>query len=77
MSLSQAATDVADAKYLRAFLSHDATRYISDADCRGLAHHQYGIGSAFVLAGALTLLGGLLLVPLKLYRGTHTDPLDR
>jgi hypothetical protein len=33
---------------------------IPDADCRGLAHQQYGIGSAFVLAGALTLLGGLL-----------------
>ena len=28
-------------------------------------------------AGALTLLGGLPLFPLKLYRGTHTDPLDR
>jgi hypothetical protein len=38
---------------------------------------KYGIGSAFVLAGALTLLGGLPLFSLKLYRGTHTDPLDR
>jgi len=41
---------------------------------------KYGIGSAFVLAGALTLLGGLPLFSLKLYRGTYgsdTDPLDR
>jgi MFS family permease len=30
----------------------------------------YGIDSSFFLAGGLTLLGGLLLLPLKLYRGT-------
>jgi hypothetical protein len=29
--------------------------------------------SAFFLAGGLTLLGGLLLLPLKLYRGTPRD----
>jgi MFS family permease len=34
---------------------------------------RYNIDSAFFLAGALTLLGGLLLLPLKLYRGTPGD----
>jgi hypothetical protein len=34
---------------------------------------SYGMGSAFFLAGALTLLGGLLLLPLKLYRATPGD----
>jgi hypothetical protein len=29
--------------------------------------------SAFFLAGALTLLGGLLLLPLKLYPGSPHD----
>ena len=75
-----AAMDVADssARLLPAgFLSHDAARYISDANCRGLDHREYGIGSAFVLTGVLTLLGGLLLLPLKLYRGTHADPLSK
>ena len=38
---------------------------------------KYGIGSAFVLAGVLTLLGGLLLLPLKLYRGIRADPLSK
>jgi predicted MFS family arabinose efflux permease len=33
----------------------------------------YGMDSAFFLAGGLTLLGGLLLLPLKLYRGTSGD----
>ena len=58
--------DVADSKLqatLAGFLSHDAARYISDANCRGLDHREYGIGSAFVLTGVLTLLGGLLLLP--------------
>ncbi|HXV83833.1 MAG TPA: MFS transporter [Candidatus Binatia bacterium] len=35
---------------------------------------RYGIGSAFLLAGVLTLVGGLLLLPLKLYRGTRLNP---
>jgi FSR family fosmidomycin resistance protein-like MFS transporter len=34
---------------------------------------RYSMGSAFFLAGGLTLLGGLLLLPLKLYRGTPDD----
>jgi MFS family permease len=34
---------------------------------------SYGMGSAFFLAGGLTILGGLLLLPLKLYRGTPGD----
>ncbi len=34
---------------------------------------KYGMDSAFFLAGGLTLLGGLLLLPLKLYRGTSGD----
>ena len=38
---------------------------------------KYGIGSAFVLAGFLTLIGGLLLLPLRLYRGTRAESLDR
>jgi MFS transporter, FSR family, fosmidomycin resistance protein len=33
----------------------------------------YGMDSAFFLAGALTLLGGLLLLPLELYRGSPDD----
>jgi FSR family fosmidomycin resistance protein-like MFS transporter len=32
----------------------------------------YGIDSSFLLAGGLTLLGGVLLLPLKLYRGAMT-----
>jgi hypothetical protein len=35
---------------------------------------KYGIGSAFVLAGFLTLVGGLLLLPLRLYRGHGPNP---
>jgi FSR family fosmidomycin resistance protein-like MFS transporter len=31
---------------------------------------SYGMSSAFFLAGGLTILGGLLLLPLKLYRGS-------
>jgi len=38
---------------------------------------QYGIGSAFVLAGALTLVGALLLLPLRLYRGARAESLKR
>jgi MFS family permease len=38
---------------------------------------KYGIGSAFLLAGVLTLLGGVLLLPLRLYRGTRAESLDR
>jgi FSR family fosmidomycin resistance protein-like MFS transporter len=34
---------------------------------------KYGIGSAFLLAGGVTLAGGLLLLPLKLYRGTRLN----
>jgi FSR family fosmidomycin resistance protein-like MFS transporter len=34
---------------------------------------RYGIGSAFLLAGALTLVGGLLILPLRLYRGTRLN----
>lgn len=35
---------------------------------------RYGIGSAFQLAGALTFVGGLLLLPLRLYRGARRNP---
>lgn len=35
---------------------------------------RYGIGSAFLLAGVLTFVGGLLLLPLKLYRGVGRNP---
>jgi len=38
---------------------------------------QYGIGSAFVLAGALTLVGALLLLPLRLYRGARAESLNK
>ena len=38
---------------------------------------KYGIGSVFLLAGVLTLLGGVLLLPLRLYRGTRAESLDR
>ena len=38
---------------------------------------KYGIGSAFVLAGALTLVGALLLLPLRLYRGARAESLNR
>ena len=38
---------------------------------------RYGIGSAFLLAGFLTLVGGLLLLPLRLYRGTRAESRDR
>jgi MFS transporter, FSR family, fosmidomycin resistance protein len=38
---------------------------------------KYGIGSAFLLAGVLTLLGGLLLLPLRLYRGRRAESLNR
>jgi FSR family fosmidomycin resistance protein-like MFS transporter len=34
---------------------------------------SYGMDSAFFVAGALTFLGGLLLLPLKLYGGTPRD----
>jgi len=36
-----------------------------------------GIGSTFALAGLFTLIGGLLLLPLRLYRGTRAESLDR
>jgi MFS family permease len=35
---------------------------------------RYGIHSAFLLAAALTVMGGLLFLPLKLYRGTRAEP---
>jgi MFS family permease len=38
---------------------------------------KYGIGSAFLLAGFLTLIGGLLLSPLRLYRGTRARSLNK
>jgi len=31
---------------------------------------KYGIGSAFLLAGALVILGGFVVAPLKLYKGS-------
>ncbi len=31
---------------------------------------KYGIGSAFLLAGALVILGGLVVAPLRLYKGS-------
>jgi MFS family permease len=34
----------------------------------------YGIQSSFLLAGALTIVGGLLFLPLKLYGGTKNRP---
>jgi MFS family permease len=33
---------------------------------------RYGIQSSFLMAGCLTAIGGLLLLPLKLYRGSKT-----
>ncbi|MBI2989438.1 MAG: MFS transporter [Deltaproteobacteria bacterium] len=36
----------------------------------GLLVGKYGITSAFLLSGALVILGAFVLVPLKLYRGT-------
>ena len=38
---------------------------------------KYGIGSTFALAGFFTLIGGLLLLPLRLYRGTRAESVDR
>ena len=38
---------------------------------------KYGIGSVFLLAGVLTVVGGVLLLPLRLYRGTRAESLDR
>ena len=32
---------------------------------------KYGIGSAFLLAGAMVILGGLVVAPLRLYRGSE------
>jgi len=32
---------------------------------------KYGIGSAFLLAGALVILGGFVVAPLRLYRGSE------
>ncbi|MBI3058272.1 MAG: hypothetical protein HYY81_03030 [Deltaproteobacteria bacterium] len=32
---------------------------------------KYGISSAFLLAGAFLILGGLVVAPLRLYRGSE------